>query len=79
MAARPFMKDPIMEGCLPALWAATAREVKEEGVTGQYVVPPAKVTEPSNQAMDQVLVDNLWALSERLLEEKLGSRGDGQG
>jgi hypothetical protein len=34
---RPFMKDPITEGCLPALYAATAGEIKTEGVTGKYV------------------------------------------
>ena len=65
------MKDPITQGCLPALWAATAKEVKEQAVTGKYIVPPANVTEPSAQARDRTLEDNLWALSEKLLDEKL--------
>jgi WW domain-containing oxidoreductase len=34
---RPFMKDPITEGCLPALFAATSPDVKTQGTTGQYV------------------------------------------
>ena len=39
--------------------------------TGKYIVPPANVTEPSAQARDRTLEDNLWALSEKLLDEKL--------
>ncbi|KAF8252544.1 NAD(P)-binding protein [Wilcoxina mikolae CBS 423.85] len=69
--ARPFMKDPITEGCLPALWAVTAGEVKSENVTGQYITPPNRVSEPSKQAQDQGLADRLWELSEKLLREKL--------
>lgn len=34
---RTFMKDPITDGCLPALFAATAEDVKKENITGQYV------------------------------------------
>jgi WW domain-containing oxidoreductase len=34
---RPFMKDPITDGCLPALFAATAEDIKTENITGQYV------------------------------------------
>lgn len=34
---RTFMVDPITEGCLPALFAATAPEIKTENITGQYV------------------------------------------
>ena len=34
---RPFMKDPITEGCLSALFAATSPDVKTENITGQYV------------------------------------------
>lgn len=36
-AARPFMKDPITEGPLPALFAATSPDVVKENITGQYV------------------------------------------
>ncbi|KAA8900920.1 hypothetical protein FN846DRAFT_957665 [Sphaerosporella brunnea] len=68
---RPFMKDPIKEGCLSSLFAATSPDIKKEGITGQYITPPSKVTEPSKQAQSQELIDNLWALSEKLLKEKL--------
>jgi WW domain-containing oxidoreductase len=76
--ARPFMSEPITQGCLPALWAATAEDVKRERVNGAYTVPPAKVTEPSAMAKDLELGDNLWRLSESLLREKLaeGSIGN---
>lgn len=36
-AARPFMKDPITEGPLPALFAATSPDVVSKNITGQYV------------------------------------------
>ncbi|RPA96058.1 NAD(P)-binding protein [Choiromyces venosus 120613-1] len=70
-ATRPFMKDPVTEGCLPALYAATSPEIKEQRITGQYIVPPGKVTDPSEQAQDIHLANNLWPLSEKLLREKL--------
>lgn len=34
---RPVLADPIHQGCLPALWAATSEDVKKDGVTGCYV------------------------------------------
>lgn len=37
------------------------------------IVPDRKVTEPSKQARDEELGENLWRLSEQILQEKLGS------
>lgn len=71
--ARPMMADPVKQGCRPALYAATAEEVVQKGVTGCYIVPDKKVTEPSGQAMDGELGERLWGLSRRILEEKLGA------
>ena len=34
---RPLMKDPIDQGCRPALFAATAHEIISEKIQGQYV------------------------------------------
>lgn len=45
-AARPFMKDPITEGPLPALFAATSPDIVEENITGQYVRSPTFPTDP---------------------------------
>lgn len=36
------------------------------------IVPDRKVTEPSKQARDEELGENLWRLSEQILQEKLG-------
>ena len=34
---RPFLKDPVDEGCRSALFAATSEDVAKEGIQGQYV------------------------------------------
>lgn len=36
-AVKPFMKDPVDEGCRPALFAATSDDVVKEAIQGQYV------------------------------------------
>ncbi|PCD46661.1 hypothetical protein AU210_002062 [Fusarium oxysporum f. sp. radicis-cucumerinum] len=74
---RPFMKDPIDQGCRPILFAATSDTIKEENIDGSYIVPDCKVTEASSQALDEDLQEKLWALTEKILKGKLGS-GAGQ-
>lgn len=37
------------------------------------IVPDRKVTDPSKQARDEELGENLWRLSEQIIQEKLGS------
>ena len=103
---KPFLKDPVDEGCRPALFAATSEDVVKEGIQGQYVrsplhyttqffptyllcrfsepillirctqtlqiVPDRKITDPSKQAQDEELGENLWRLSEQIIEDKLG-------
>ncbi|KAL7274219.1 hypothetical protein RUND412_002895 [Rhizina undulata] len=71
--ARPLMRDPNEDGPLPMLFAATSPEVKEKKLTGTYITPPGNVSEPTNQAQDDALAENLWTLSENLLKEKLGA------
>ncbi len=36
-AMRPLMKDPVDEGCRPALFAATSEDVVKDEIQGQYV------------------------------------------
>ena len=36
-AVRPFMKDPVDEGCRSGLFAATSEDVVTEKIQGQYV------------------------------------------
>ncbi|ETI19770.1 hypothetical protein G647_08783 [Cladophialophora carrionii CBS 160.54] len=69
---RPFMKDPVSEGCRPALYAATSPEIEEKGISGQYIVPDKKVTSPSSQAQDDELGEALWRLSIDILHDRVG-------
>jgi len=71
-AVRPFMKDPVDEGCRPALFAATSEDIVKDKIQGAYIVPDRKVTEPSNQAKDEKLALNLWKLTKEVLETKIG-------
>lgn len=73
-AVRPLLSDPVKTGCRSALFAATAREVVEEDISGQYIVPDCKVTKPSKQAMDEALGEQLWTLGEQLLREQFGGK-----
>ncbi|KAI9678271.1 MAG: hypothetical protein M1817_006216 [Caeruleum heppii] len=68
---RPLMKDPIEQGCRPALFATTSEDVIKEKIQGEYIVPDRKVTTASNQALDEALGEQLWKLSERILVDKL--------
>ncbi|EMC93325.1 hypothetical protein BAUCODRAFT_37011 [Baudoinia panamericana UAMH 10762] len=71
-AVRPFMKDPIDEGCRPALFAATSEDVVKEKLDGEYIVPDRKVTSVSGHANDPELHERCLKLTETVLAEKLG-------
>ena len=71
-AVQPFMKDPIEEGCRPALFAATSDDVVKERIQGQYIMPDRKVADVSNQAKDGETGARLWKLTEDILSSKLG-------
>lgn len=71
-AVRPFMKDPVDEGCRPALFAATGEDIVKEKIQGEYIVPDRKVTDVSKQAKDEKLALNLWKLTKEVLEMKIG-------
>ncbi|KAF1829192.1 NAD(P)-binding protein, partial [Decorospora gaudefroyi] len=72
-AVRPFMKDPVAQGCRPALFAAASDDIVKEQIQNSYIVPDKKVTEPSKQARDETLSRNLWRLTKEVLEAKIGS------
>lgn len=72
-AVRPFMKDPVTNGCRPALFAATSSDIVKQQIQNSYIVPDKKVTEPSNQAKDGTLALNLWKLTKEVLESKIGN------
>ncbi|KAI0486174.1 NAD(P)-binding protein [Xylaria cf. heliscus] len=72
-AMRPFMKDPVDEGCRSMLFAATSDVVAKEKIDGVYIVPDRKVTDPSTQAQDEELQERCWNLVEDILNQKLGA------
>ncbi|KAI1398640.1 NAD(P)-binding protein [Hypoxylon fuscum] len=69
---RPFLKDPVDEGCRPILFAATSDAIAEEKIDGEYIVPDRKVSDVTNQAKDEELQERCWRLVEGILKEKLG-------
>ncbi|KAL4911908.1 hypothetical protein BDW62DRAFT_195886 [Aspergillus aurantiobrunneus] len=70
---RPFMKDPVDQGCRAALFAATGEDVVNDAIQGQYIVPDRSPTSPSSEAQNHELQENLWKLTEKILVDKLGS------
>ncbi|KAL2844543.1 hypothetical protein BJY01DRAFT_235297 [Aspergillus pseudoustus] len=70
---RPFMKDPVDQGCRAALFAATGEDVAKDAMQGQYIIPDRKPTTPSSEAQNHELQENLWRLTEKVLVDKLGS------
>jgi WW domain-containing oxidoreductase len=71
-AVRPFLKDPVSQGCRSALFAATSPDIVKDQVQNMYIIPDRKVTEPSSQAKDETLSLNLWKLTKQVLESKIG-------
>lgn len=72
-AIRPLMKDPVDEGCRPALFTATSDDIVKEKIQGEYIVPDRKVTDVSKHAKDEKVALNLWRLTKEVLETKLGN------
>ncbi|KAK5108009.1 hypothetical protein LTR62_008844 [Meristemomyces frigidus] len=73
-AVRPFMKDPVSQGCRPALFAATHGDVVGEGLDGAYIVPDRKVTEAARNAKETGLQEQCLRLTETLLAERFGGK-----
>ncbi|KAK3678342.1 hypothetical protein LTR78_001639 [Recurvomyces mirabilis] len=71
-AVRPFMKDPVSEGCRPALFATTHEDVVGENLDGAYIVPDCKVTDVANNAKETGLQEQCLRLTETLLVERFG-------
>jgi len=70
----PFMRTP-EQGSLSTLYAATSDDVEKNNWQGKYYTDPGKVGGESNQACDEKLGANLWALSHTVIREKLGPDG----
>jgi NAD(P)-dependent dehydrogenase (short-subunit alcohol dehydrogenase family) len=67
----PMMRTPA-EGSISTLWAAVAPEIEEKNLQGVYVSDPGVVGGETDQAKDMKLAENVWQLSLRLIDEKLG-------
>jgi hypothetical protein len=59
---------------LTQLYAATSPEIVEKRITGQYLVPVARICEPSDVAKNLTLQQALWDTTEELIREKLQNR-----
>lgn len=74
-SVRPFMKDPVDEGCRSALFAVASEDVAKEKVDGQYIIPDRKVSDVSKKARDEELQEQCWRLTGAVLREKIGGLG----
>ena len=71
-AVRPFMKEPVDQGCRSALFAVAGEDVVKDNIDGQYIIPDRKVTDISKKAKDEELQERCWRLTMSVLREKLG-------
>ncbi|CAJ0545119.1 Ff.00g085920.m01.CDS01 [Fusarium sp. VM40] len=67
---RPY-KNPAL-GCV-MLGLADLLDTWLKKIDGSYIVPDRKVTDPTSQTLDEGLSEQLWALAEKILEDKIGS------
>lgn len=75
VAVIPFMRSPD-QGSLSTLWAAVADDVTDgQKWQGKYLTDPGEDGKESTAARDGELEENLWGLSEKLVNEKLGREG----
>ncbi|KAI8588094.1 short chain dehydrogenase [Geranomyces variabilis] len=58
------------KGSLTQLYCATSPEIEEKQYRGQFFKAICQHATPTAQAQDQKLADNLWNLSEKVLQEK---------
>lgn len=62
----------VEQGSYSALWALTAPEIDEKHINGAYYTDPGQPGKESSQASDSKLGADLWELSAKLVQEKLG-------
>jgi len=60
-------------GALSALFAGTAEEVKERGLSGEYIVPNGTIQEADKRALDESFQDRLYNLIQECIEKDLGN------
>lgn len=68
-----FAGRSVEQGAYSGIYAATSPEVIEKDLNGAYFSDPAKWGDETEQAKDMSLAADLWSLSTRIVEEKLGA------
>ncbi|KAK4051256.1 hypothetical protein OIV83_003078 [Microbotryomycetes sp. JL201] len=63
---------PLEDGALSSVWATCSPEVEEENKFGEYIVPHARIGKTTAYGTDAQLASDLWDLSQRLINEKVG-------
>ena len=68
-----FMMASPSQGPWPSIFAAAAEHVRKEkgNYKGKYLSSAMKVEQPSSQARDIRLAEDLWRVSEQAVEEML--------
>lgn len=72
-AARTVLMKDSSAGALSALYAGTAEEVKEKGLSGEYIVPNGTVQEADKRALDEAFQDSYYNLVQECIEKDLGN------
>lgn len=72
-AMRALLEKDSPAGALSALYAGTAQEVKEKGLSGEYIVPNGTVQEADKRALDTAFQDRLYNLIQECIEKDLGN------
>ncbi|KAG0376785.1 hypothetical protein BGX24_007228 [Mortierella sp. AD032] len=62
---------PVERGVLTQVYLATSPEIENKEIRGRYFGPIANEIEPSTYARNEQLQEELWAYSEKLVNEKL--------
>ncbi|KAK4056253.1 hypothetical protein OIO90_002696 [Microbotryomycetes sp. JL221] len=63
---------PPQDGALSSVWCATCDEVEEKNMFGEYIIPHARKGHTTAYARDPQLAADLFDLSQRLVNEKVG-------
>lgn len=66
-----LFSTPSSKGALTSLYCATSHEIEKKNLRGEYFVPTAKLSDPSDFARDEQLAKKLWTFSEELVKSKL--------
>jgi hypothetical protein len=72
-AMRVLLEKDSPEGALSALYAGTAEEVKEQKISGEYIVPNGTIQEADKRALGEGMQDRLYDLIQECIQKDLGN------